>query len=129
VVEGTVQRWGERLRISAQLLHAPTDTHLWAESYDRDLRDVLAPPGRTRQAIAREVQAKLTPQERAHFAQVHPVDPEAYEAILRVVITGTDAAEKDLESCPIFPAKRLPKTPTYAVAYAGSLIVSPYSAR
>jgi TolB-like protein len=42
IVEGTVQRSGERLRISAQLLHATTDTHLWAESYDRDLRDVLA---------------------------------------------------------------------------------------
>src|ERR1700740_2572118 len=74
VVEGTVLRSGERVRISAQLVHAPTDTHLWAESYERDLQDVLALQSEVAQAIAREVQVKLTPQEQAHFAQVRPVD-------------------------------------------------------
>src|SRR5439155_15730478 len=54
-----------------------------AESYERDLRDVLALQSELAQAIAREVQVKLTPQERAHFALVHPVDPEAYEAFLK----------------------------------------------
>jgi len=55
ILEGTVQRVGGRLRISAQLLHAPTDTHLWAENYDRDLRDVLALQSEVAQAIARGV--------------------------------------------------------------------------
>jgi len=94
---------GRALRISAQLLHAPTDTHLWAESYDRDLRDVLALQAELAQAIAREF-SQTTPQERAHFAQVHPVDPEAYEAYLKGLITGTDAARRIWKSCPIFPA-------------------------
>src|SRR5882762_490204 len=69
VVEGTVLRSGERVRISAQLIHAPTDTHLWADSYERDLRNVLTLQSEVAQAIAREVQVKLTPQEEAHFAE------------------------------------------------------------
>src|SRR2546428_2195307 len=77
IVEGTVMRSGERVRISAQLVRGFTDTHVWAESYDRDLGDVLALQSEVAQAIAREVQVKLTPQEQAHLAQVHPVDPEA----------------------------------------------------
>ena len=83
IVEGTVQRSGERLRISAQLLHAPTDTHIWAESYDRDLRDVLALQSEVAQAIAREIRIKLTPVDQARFAEARPVDPEAYEAYLK----------------------------------------------
>ncbi len=83
IVEGTVQRSGERLRISAQLLHATTDTHLWAESYDRDLRDVLALQSEVAQAIAREIRIKLTPVDQARFAEVRPVDPEAHEHYLK----------------------------------------------
>ena len=70
VVEGTVLRSGERVRICAQLIHAPTDTHLWAESYERDMRNMLALQSEVAQAIAREVQVKLTPQEQAHFAEI-----------------------------------------------------------
>src|SRR5947208_3754892 len=83
IVEGTVLRAGRRVRITAQLIDAAKETHLWAESYERDLRDVLALQSEVAQAIAREIRIKLTPQERAHFALVHPVDPEAYEAFLK----------------------------------------------
>src|SRR5437588_4987616 len=83
VVEGTVLRAGDRVRITAQLIDAATEMHLWAESYERDLRDVLALQSEVAQAIARQVQVKLTPQDLAHFAQPHPVDPEAYEAYLK----------------------------------------------
>src|SRR3989449_62747 len=76
IVEGTVLRAGHRVRITAQLIDAAKETHLWAESYERDLRDVLALQSELAQAIAREVQVKLTPQERAHLAQTRPVDPE-----------------------------------------------------
>src|SRR5262249_62341841 len=70
IVEGTVLRSGDRVRISAQLIHASTDTHLWADNYDRDLRDILALHYEVAQSIPRQVQVKLTPQEQAHFAQV-----------------------------------------------------------
>src|SRR6266568_1178233 len=83
IVEGTVLRIGRRVRITAQLIDVAKESHLWAESYERDLRDVLALQSELAQAIAREVQVKLTPQERAHLAQTRPVDPEAYEAYLK----------------------------------------------
>src|SRR5262249_9496724 len=83
IVEGTVLRSGDRVRISAQLLQANRDTHLWAESYDRDLRDVLTLQSEVAQAIAREVQVKLTPQDQSHFAQMRRVDPDAFEAYLK----------------------------------------------
>src|SRR5205823_1032481 len=79
IVEGTVLRAGDRVRITAQLIDAIREAHLWAESYERDLRDVLALQSDVAQAIAREIQVKLTPQERAQFAQAHPVHPDAYE--------------------------------------------------
>src|SRR2546427_8583903 len=69
IVEGTVLRAGHRVRITAQLIDASKETHLWAESYERDLRNVLALQAEVAQAIAREVRVKLTPQEQAHFAQ------------------------------------------------------------
>src|SRR5205814_3729326 len=83
IVEGTVLRAGHRVRITAQLIDAAKETHLWAESYERDLRDVLALQSEVAQAIAREIRIKLTPVDRARFAEVYSVDPEAYEAYLK----------------------------------------------
>jgi len=83
VVEGSVERSGDRVRISAQLIEAPTDRHLWAQSYQRDLRDVLRLQDDVAQAIATEVRIKLTPQEQIHLSNARPVNPEAHEADLR----------------------------------------------
>jgi eukaryotic-like serine/threonine-protein kinase len=83
VVEGSVRRHGERVRITAQLIEIATDRHLWAKSYERDLTDVLALQGEVAQAIAQEIRVKLTPEEEARLARVHKVDPRAYEAYLR----------------------------------------------
>jgi TolB-like protein/Tfp pilus assembly protein PilF len=83
IVEGSVLRVGRRVRITAQLIDAKAEAHLWAESYERDLRNVLALQSDIARAIAREVQVKLTPQEDAQLAQLRPVDPEAYEAYLK----------------------------------------------
>src|SRR3989441_11117751 len=83
IVEGTVLRVEDRIRITAQLIDAPKETHLWAESYERDLRDVLALQAEVAQAIAREIRVKLTPLDQARFAEVRAVDPDAYEAYLR----------------------------------------------
>jgi TolB-like protein/DNA-binding winged helix-turn-helix (wHTH) protein len=68
VLEGTVARSGNRVRITANLLHAPTDRHLWAETYEGDLGDVLALQGEVARAIAEQVRIKLTPEEQARFA-------------------------------------------------------------
>src|SRR2546427_4010432 len=83
IVEGTVLLAGHRVRITAQLIDAAKETHLWAESYERDLRDVLALQAEVAQAIAREIRVKLTPVDQARFAEVRAVDPDAYEAYLR----------------------------------------------
>jgi adenylate cyclase len=119
IIEGAVLRSGDRVRISAQLLDAHTDTHLWAESYDRDLRDVLALQSEVAQAIAREIRVKLTPVDQARFAEVRPVEPEAYEAYLKgryhLNRRSTQAFPKAIQCF----QHAMAKDSTYAAAYAG----------
>ena len=83
VMEGSIERSGNTVRITAQLIQAATDQHLWAESYERDLHDVLRVQEEIARSIAREVQIQLTPQEQALLTKARPVDPEAYELYLR----------------------------------------------
>ena len=83
VVEGTVLRSGDRVRITAQLIHAATDKHLWGQSYERDLKDVLALQSDVARAIADEVRVKLTPREQARLASVHAPNQEAYLAYMK----------------------------------------------
>ena len=118
IVEGTVQRAGNRVRITANLLHAPTDRHLWAESYERDLRDVLALQGEVAQAIAHEVQVKLTPQEQTRLASARPVNPEAYEAYLKGRHLQFVADPKAFE----FHQRATQIDPTWAPAYAAIVV-------
>src|SRR6266436_7639010 len=119
IVEGSVLRAGRRVRITAQLIDAPKETHLWAESYERDLRDVLALQSDVAQAIAREVQVKLTPQDLAHFAQPHPVDPEAYESYLKGRYHWNRRSGEGFGKAVQCFQQAIAKDPTYAVAYAG----------
>jgi TolB-like protein/Tfp pilus assembly protein PilF len=117
-VEGSVLRSGERVRISAQLIDAKTDSHLWAESYERDLRDVLTLQSEVAGAIAREIQITLTPQERTQLAPKGRVNPEAYVAYLKGRYYWNkrtpDAATKAAE----YLQRAIEKDPTYAAAYA-----------
>ncbi len=83
IVEGSVVRSGARVRITAQLLDARTDQHLWAQSYERDLNDVLALQGQLSRAVADEIEVKLTPQQRSSLATTPRIDPEAQEAYLQ----------------------------------------------
>ncbi len=83
VVEGTVQRSGERVRIRAQLIHVATDRHLWVQTYERDVRDVLDVQSQIAQAIAREVQIKMTPAEQARLTPRRPVHPKAFDDYLQ----------------------------------------------
>lgn len=119
VVEGAVLRSGERVRISVQLLDARSDTHLWAESYERALRNVLGLQAEVSQAIASQVQVKLTPEERAHFAQVHPVNPDAYEAYLKGRYHWNRRNAGELPKAVQRFQDAIAKDPNYAVAFAG----------
>jgi TolB-like protein/Flp pilus assembly protein TadD len=119
IVEGTVLRSGEQVRISAQLIHAPTDTHLWAESYERELQNVLALQSEVAQAIAREVQVKLTPQEQAQLAEERSVDPEAYAAYLKGRYHWNRRRGEELPKAVRCFQQAIAKDPAYASAYAG----------
>ena len=83
VVEGTVLRSGDQVRITAQLIEASTDKHLWSQSYEGELRDTLALQSRMARAIADQIRINLTPQEQAALKNVKVVNPEAYESYLR----------------------------------------------
>jgi serine/threonine protein kinase len=119
VVEGSVLRVGERVRITAQLIHAATDTHLWAESYDRDVRDVLALQSEAARAIAAEIQIKLKPQERVRLERTRRVDPEAHEALLKGRYHWNKWSPEGLQKGVEYFQQAIEKDPTYAAAYAG----------
>jgi serine/threonine protein kinase/lipoprotein NlpI len=118
-VEGSVMRAGDRVRITAQLIHAATDQHIWAKSYDRDLSDVLALQSEVARAIADEVQAKLTPQERARLARSRPVNPAAHEAYLKGRYYWARATEEAVKTSIEYFGEAVAKDPGYALAYAG----------
>jgi TolB-like protein/DNA-binding winged helix-turn-helix (wHTH) protein/Tfp pilus assembly protein PilF len=117
VVEGTVLRSGDRVRIAAQLIRAVPEKHLWAQSYERDLRDVLGLQGEVAQAIVNEVQIKLTPQERTRLTAMHAPNPEAQDAYLKGLYyaDGLDEPEKAIQ----FFNQAIKKDPNYASSYVG----------
>jgi TolB-like protein/DNA-binding winged helix-turn-helix (wHTH) protein/Tfp pilus assembly protein PilF len=119
VVEGTVLRSGSRVRITAQLVHAAEDRHLWAETYERDLRDALALQGEVARDIANRIQVKLTPQERAGLSSARPVNPEAHEAYLRGVYFWNKRTQQDLEKSIEYFNQATQRDPGYALPYAG----------
>ncbi|MGH9788829.1 MAG: protein kinase domain-containing protein, partial [Candidatus Acidiferrales bacterium] len=82
LIEGSVLREGEQVRITVQLIHGPKDKHLWAESFQRELRNILALQGEVAQAIAHQIRAQVTPQEEARLVHAASVNPEAHEAYL-----------------------------------------------
>ncbi len=119
VVEGSVLYAGDRVRITAQLIDAATDQHLWTESYDRDLGDTLALQSEVARAIAREVQVELTPRDESRLARVRPVDAGAHEAYLtgryflwQVSPESLGRAKREFE-------RSIDLDPSYAPAYAG----------
>lgn len=116
VVEGSVLRWGDRVRITVQLIHAPTDRHLWARSYERELRDVLQLQGEVAQAIAGEIKVTLSP---ANQARRRTVDPEAYQLYLQGQYHWYRANQESLQRAIQFFQKAIDKDPAYALAYTG----------
>jgi eukaryotic-like serine/threonine-protein kinase len=119
VLTGSVQRSGSRVRITAHLIHAPTDTDLWAGSYDREMQDVLELESSVARAIADEIKVKLTPQEKARLIGARQVNPEAYEAYLRGRYEWNKRTAEGLRRGADFFQQALAKDPGYAAAYAG----------
>jgi tetratricopeptide (TPR) repeat protein len=117
VVEGSVQRAGSQVRITAQLIRGDTDHHIWADSYERDLRDVLALQSEVARAIAREVAATLTPAEQKRLVRTTPVDPAAYEIYLRGLQRRYRGTQADmLEALALFE-QALGVDPSFALAH------------
>jgi len=83
VIEGSVLRSGDRVRVTAQLIGAVPERHLWARSYERDLRDVLALQGEIARTMAEGIKAKVAPNEQARLTRAHTVNPEALELYLK----------------------------------------------
>ena len=119
IVEGTVLRSGERVRISVQLIDAGADSHIWAESYERDLRDILALHSELARAIAGQIQITLTPREQLQLGRVRPVNPEAYEAYLKGRHHWNRRSGDDLKKALAYFQLAIEKEPSYAAAYAG----------
>jgi serine/threonine-protein kinase len=116
VVEGSVVRAGERVRINAQLVDADSDRRLWGDSYDRDLRDVLALQSEVAAAIAREVNAKLQTPEPPVAGRV---DPQAHEAYLRGRHFFEQSDERSFRRALSYFEEAVAKDGTHALAYAG----------
>jgi tetratricopeptide (TPR) repeat protein len=119
VIEGSVLRAGNRVRITAQLIQATTDRHLWARSYERDLRDVLALQDQVARAIANEVEAKVTPQEQARLANARPVNAETYELYLKGRYEWNKLSVEGLKRGLEYFQQAVKLDPSYALAYSG----------
>jgi TolB-like protein/DNA-binding winged helix-turn-helix (wHTH) protein/Tfp pilus assembly protein PilF len=119
VVEGTVVRSGERVRIDAQLVQANTDRHLWAKSYERDLRDVVALQGEVARAIADEIHVEVTTEERARLGAALPVNAEAYQAYLKGRFLWNERTDRSVTKGVEFFEQAIKKDPRYAPAYSG----------
>ncbi len=103
VLEGSVQRAGNRVRVSAQLIDARTDMHLWAERYDRDLADVFAIQSEIAKTIADQLQAKISPTEKAAIEKAPTTDLAAYDLYLRAQALFADTSD------PIHAREKLPQ--------------------
>jgi serine/threonine protein kinase/Flp pilus assembly protein TadD len=118
IVEGSVLRAGGQVRITAQLIHAASDTHIWAESYDRDLKNVLSLQSEVAQAIANAVQAKITPEEKRRLSARPAVNPAAHELYLKGRHFWNQRGT-GLKKAADFFQRALNEEPNYAPAYAG----------
>jgi TolB-like protein/DNA-binding winged helix-turn-helix (wHTH) protein/Flp pilus assembly protein TadD len=119
VVEGSVLRSGDRVRIIAQLIQVPADTHIWAQSYEGDLRDTLALQSSVARSIAEQIRGTLKPQEQAALEKSRKVNPEAYEAYLKGRYFWNKRTGEGLKKAIEYFNHAIEADPTYAEAYSG----------
>jgi TolB-like protein/DNA-binding winged helix-turn-helix (wHTH) protein len=120
LVEGTVSRSGSHLRITANLVQASPEKHLWAESYESEVGDALTVQGKIAQAVARQIQVRLTQKEQALLAAARTVDPKAQDLYLSglYAFTAGGTAASSEKAIKYFQLA-VQKDPSYAAAYAG----------
>jgi TolB-like protein/DNA-binding winged helix-turn-helix (wHTH) protein len=118
-LEGSVQRNGDRVRVSVQLIHAATDAHIWAREYERELTDVLKLQSEIARAVADEVQARVTAEERSRLASAVSVNPAAYQEFLLGQHYLWRLNEEDLARAIAHFEESVRLDPRYAPAYAG----------
>jgi TolB-like protein/DNA-binding winged helix-turn-helix (wHTH) protein/Tfp pilus assembly protein PilF len=119
VVEGTVLRSGDQVRITAQLIQAADDKHLWAESYEGNVRDTLALQKKVAAAIADQIRIKLNPQEQAALRNAKVVNPEAYESYLKGRYFWNKRTSNGLKVALAYFNQAIEEDPKYAQAYSG----------
>jgi TolB-like protein/Flp pilus assembly protein TadD len=119
VVEGTVLRSGDQVRITAQLIEASTDKHLLSQSYEGELRDTLALQNRVASAIADQIRISLTPQEQAALRSVKVVNPQAYESYLKGRYFWNKRTADSLKIALAYFKQAIEEDPNYAKAYSG----------
>jgi TolB-like protein/DNA-binding winged helix-turn-helix (wHTH) protein/Tfp pilus assembly protein PilF len=119
VVEGRVMRSGDRVRITAQLIDARTDRHLWAESYDRHLIDVLSLQDEVAREIATKIRGRLTPQDQARLAKARPIDPETNEDYLKGRYYYGKLSVEGFKEALKYYQQAVARDANYAPAYAG----------
>ena len=118
-VEGTVLRVGDQVRITAKLIDTAAGTHIWAGSYERDLRNILALQTEIARAIAKEIQIKLTPREEAQLFRSAEVDPNAYRLYLKGRFQFLKWTPEGFRKGVEFFRQAIEQDPTYGLAYAG----------
>ena len=119
VVEGSVQRQGDRVRITAQLIDARADQHLWAKSFERNSRDVLALQAELASAIAGEINVRLTPGEQARLTRARSVNPEAHDAYLKGRYFFNRPSDENLGKAITQFEQAIALDPNFAPAYSG----------
>jgi TolB-like protein/tetratricopeptide (TPR) repeat protein len=119
IVEGSVVRSGDRVRVTAQLIDAKADHHVWARSYDHTMRDVLSLQGRIASEIAREVRGVLTPMQQSRLAQRKAIDPAAYDLYLRGRHAWNLRTEAGFKAAAAYFEQAIEREPEFALAYAG----------
>jgi TolB-like protein/Tfp pilus assembly protein PilF/DNA-binding winged helix-turn-helix (wHTH) protein len=119
VVEGTVSRSGNRVRITAQLLAARTDRHLWAQSYERELTDIFGLQDDVARDIAQEIRVTVTPQSQVRSSPARPVNPEAYENYLKGRYYWNKSTDQAVRASREYFQKAVEEDPGYAQAWVG----------
>jgi eukaryotic-like serine/threonine-protein kinase len=119
ILEGAVARVGDRVRITAQLVRGANDENLWAQAYERDVRDVLLLQDEVARSIAQTIQIKITPAERDRLVHDRPIDPEAYELYLKGRYFWVTRTEASIQKAMDMFKQAIDKDPGYAAAYSG----------
>jgi len=119
ILEGSVSRSADHLRVRAQLIQVQDQTPVWADEYDRNLTDVLAMESDVAKAVARQIQLRLTEQERARLEKVRSVNPEAYESYIKGRYHWNKRTPDAILLSVTYFQQAIQKDPTYAVLYAG----------